>query len=326
MIDPATLVVGEIEEVDLRTVFAHEAHTFSPWLARPENLNRLGTALGIGLEPVSTETSTGIFRIDLVARDTADDSLVVVENQFSRSDHDHLGKALTYLAAKHQEDAKTVVWIAESFADEHRAVLDWLNDTTGDRARFYAVIPKLLRIGGSATGLRFDVVVAPNAVKKASNGIKFTVSNYIKETRSKYWPLFFDALTERSGQALPTRHGGGLGHMYVFPDDRCRDAIPRIGPMPYLNLSEEGDDFARIGFSVREDRYPDHATRIKRVRELAETAMAANGIDPDEPVDMSSVEAMRLTADTHVAATVCWLEATQAVYGDPSEDSAANGA
>src|SRR6056297_455551 len=156
------LVVHEVTEADLKSVFLGEASGFTPWLARQDNLDRLGRALGLSLEAVGTEQSTGTFRIDLVARNMDDDGLVIIENQFSRSDHDHLGKALTYLATTSETGAKTVIWLAERFADEHRAVLEWLNDNTPEEIGFWGVVPKVLRIADGPPGLRFDVEVRPN--------------------------------------------------------------------------------------------------------------------------------------------------------------------
>jgi 3-phosphoglycerate kinase len=122
---PPEIVIHEIEEIDLRSVFVTEHRTFTPWLGRPENLARLARSLGIEIELEAIEANSGTFRADILARNLADGTIVVIENQFGRSDHDHFGKAMTYLAAHH---AKTVVWIAEAFAGEHRAALTWLND------------------------------------------------------------------------------------------------------------------------------------------------------------------------------------------------------
>lgn len=155
------IVIHEIEEIDLRSVFVREDRTFTPWLSQPENLARLARPLGVEIELAAIEVNSGTFRTDILARNSADGTTVVIENQFGRSDHDHFGKVMTYLAA---HDAKTVVWIAEAFADEHRAALTWLNDNTPEDVGFYAVVPRLMRIAGSPPGLRIEVVIAPNTL------------------------------------------------------------------------------------------------------------------------------------------------------------------
>jgi hypothetical protein len=92
-------VVHEIEELDLRSVFPREDRTFTPWLSQPENFARLARALNLEIEFEAMEVNSGLFRADILPRSLADGSLIVIENQFGRSDHDHFGKAMTYLAA-----------------------------------------------------------------------------------------------------------------------------------------------------------------------------------------------------------------------------------
>ena len=135
MSNTPTVSVHEIEDLPLRSLFAREDREFTPWLAEPANLARLSRTLGFEMELTATEASTGSFRTDVLATRSQDGVAVVIENQFGRSDHDHFGKSLTYLAA-HQ--ASVVVWIAESFADEHRASLTWLNEHTEDEFEFWA--------------------------------------------------------------------------------------------------------------------------------------------------------------------------------------------
>ena len=73
----------------------------------------------------------GSFSADILCRrldgGSDEESWVVIENQYGRTNHDHLGKLLTYAAGL---KARTVVWIAEEFRDEHRAALDLLNAST----------------------------------------------------------------------------------------------------------------------------------------------------------------------------------------------------
>ena len=155
--------ISTLESVDLRTVWANEAEHFTPWLAQPENLARLGEALGLTLEPHGTEQAVGGFSADILCRrldgGSDDESWVVIENQFGRTDHDHLGKLLTYTAGL---NARTVVWIAEEFRDEHRAVLDLLNASTTREYAYFGVEIELLKIDGSRPAPRFNIVVQPN--------------------------------------------------------------------------------------------------------------------------------------------------------------------
>src|SRR5215510_10358546 len=107
--------LGKFEAVEPRDMWANEAFDFTPWLAQPENIASLSEALGIELEVESTEVSVGPYSADILARDTATDTYVVVENQLGKTDHDHLGKALTYAATL---GAKAIVWIATTFTPQ----------------------------------------------------------------------------------------------------------------------------------------------------------------------------------------------------------------
>lgn len=192
---PPEIVIHEIEEVDLRSVFMTEHRAFTPWLGRPENLARLARSLGIEIELEAIEANSGTFRTDILARNLADGTMVVIENQFGRSDHDHFGKAMTYLAG---HAAKTVVWIAEAFADELRAALTWLNDNTPEDVGFYGVIPRVMRIAGSPPGLRIEVVIGPNTFVKKKKQEERVVDTQIAEIRETFWKLFGAALATDS--------------------------------------------------------------------------------------------------------------------------------
>ncbi|MGH3187552.1 MAG: hypothetical protein ACRDPY_10725 [Streptosporangiaceae bacterium] len=154
---------GRLERVNVRDGFKDEAQDFTPWLAR--NLDRLGEQLGLALELRETEHPVGRYALDILANDVTG-RLVVVENQLGQSDHDHLGKLLTYAAGT---DCRVVIWIATSFSAEHIAAFEWLNRTTTAEVGFYAVQVELLRIGDSALAPYFQPLVRPNEVAKAAN-------------------------------------------------------------------------------------------------------------------------------------------------------------
>ena len=73
------IVIHEIEEIDLRSVFVREDRTFTPWLSEPENLARLARSLGIEIELAATEVNSGTFRTDILATNLADGTTVVIE-------------------------------------------------------------------------------------------------------------------------------------------------------------------------------------------------------------------------------------------------------
>lgn len=119
--------LGRLKRVSIREIWKNEASDFTPWLAEPENISLLGDTIGMELEVESVETGVGRFFADILCRETSSDRFVVIENQIEHTDHDHLGKTITYAAGL---GATAVVWIARRFHDEHRAALDWLNEVT----------------------------------------------------------------------------------------------------------------------------------------------------------------------------------------------------
>ncbi len=159
----AAIELSRLEPVDLRRVWQSEPGEFTPWLAKSENIALLGETLGLELDVESTEAGVGPFRADLVCRDTGDGSpdgsLVLIENQLERTDHNHLGQLLTYAAGL---DAVTVVWIARTFSDEHRAALDWLNEKTGQGVNFFGLEIELWKIANSPVAPKFNIVAKPN--------------------------------------------------------------------------------------------------------------------------------------------------------------------
>ena len=74
--------LGRLEPVELRDIWTSESAEFTPWLARPENLSVLGETLGTDLELEAQERAVGPFRADILCKDIATDSWVLVENQW----------------------------------------------------------------------------------------------------------------------------------------------------------------------------------------------------------------------------------------------------
>lgn len=181
--------LGKIEKLDLRDIWANEASDFTPWLAKEENIKLLGDTIGIELEVESQEKSVGAFRADILARDMNNSNhYVLIENQLEPTNHNHLGQIITYAAGL---DACSIIWIAKSFTEEHRAALDWLNRITDENINFFGIEIEVIRIGESIPAPQFNVVAKPNDWSKTvrANANSGTISD-TKIKQQEYWTAF----------------------------------------------------------------------------------------------------------------------------------------
>ena len=117
-------MIGKLQRVPLREVWPHEALDFTKWLEN--NIDVLNDAIDRSLSSPESEQSAGDFSVDLVAKDESG-NLVIIENQLEKSDHDHLGKLITYLTAI---GAKTAIWIVADPRPEHVGAISWLNESS----------------------------------------------------------------------------------------------------------------------------------------------------------------------------------------------------
>ena len=168
---------GSLQPVELRVAWPNEAQDFTPWLAEKENLDLLGEVLGMELELEGEEINVGSFRADILCKNE-DDAWVLIENQLSETNHDHLGKILTYSAGL---NAQTVIWIAEKFREEHRVALDRQNEITDDRFQYFGIEIKVWKIGDSVPALEFDIVSKPN------DWIPSISSRHLHDWKTQFW-------------------------------------------------------------------------------------------------------------------------------------------
>ena len=187
--------LGNIKKLAIRNEWKKETD-FSQWLAEEENLNALATELGLednGLELEDIEFQVGPYRADIVARETSSERYVIIENQYGKTDHNHLGQLLTYSSSL---NAGTIVWIAENFTEEHKKTLDWLNDNTTDELSFFGIKAELWRIDNSLPAIRFNVICSPNTIVKQ---IKATAKNLTetKQRQLEFWKLVRNTLIDK---------------------------------------------------------------------------------------------------------------------------------
>ena len=185
--------ISEIQEHDLRSVWQNEERDFTRWLT--ENIELLGSALGIEIEDARAEESVRDFSSDIVAREMNTGETIVIENQYYKTDHDHLGKLLTYSSGK---NAGFSMWLAEEFRPEHRSVLEWLNESGPKDAKFFAIKPRVVSIEDSERrGFEFEIVVEPNEWERELGG-----GESLTETEQSY-KNFFGELVEAYSEQRP---------------------------------------------------------------------------------------------------------------------------
>lgn len=183
--------LGKMERVALRDVWPNEATDFTKWLAKEENLAMLGEATGIDLELVETESPVGSFSADIYAKESGTGRRAIVENQLEDTNHDHLGKIITYAAGK---DAQIVIWIVAHARDEHRQAIEWLNQHTDSDCGFFLLEIELWSIGGSAPAPRFNVVERPNDWAKAAK--ESASLSDTQRLRIRYWSMYHEMAEE----------------------------------------------------------------------------------------------------------------------------------
>ena len=192
--------LGRLERVELRDVWQHEAYNFTPWLADAGNLAILSKELGLDLELVGQEVAVGPYAADIVCKDSFDGTHVLIENQLEKTDHSHLGQILTYASAL---EARTVVWIASRFTDEHRAAIDWLNEITHDEWQFFGLEIELWRIGNSAPAPKFNIICRPNDWSRAvrDEAAKAETATPTQAIQLKFWSAFRDYMVAKGLRA-----------------------------------------------------------------------------------------------------------------------------
>jgi hypothetical protein len=149
-----------------------------------------------------------------------DGSGVVIENQFGDSNHDHLGKIITYRTAF---DAKVAIWIVEKAKEEHVEAVNWLNETDNG-CDFYLLELQLIRIGDSPLGPLFTIKSAPSKEAREKGELKRQETRR-HEMRYKFWTELLKVF--KADKTMPAFKrfdklaiaiGGGDTHRYSLDD------------------------------------------------------------------------------------------------------------
>lgn len=187
--------IGKLKEVELRNLWKHEQYNFSEWLSQNENIELLNDILGLTLTDISKEVYVGSYRCDLVAVDESSGIKVIIENQLESSNHEHLGKIITYASGL---DAQVVVWIVKNAKEEHRSAIEWLNNNTNSDINFFLIELHAYKIGDSLPAPYFEIIEKPNDFIKNNkvNGNKNEL-NKSQSERLIFWNRFNEILIDK---------------------------------------------------------------------------------------------------------------------------------
>lgn len=178
------MAIGKLKEVKLRELWSHEQYGFSNWLSKDENIEELNEILRLSLTDIETEKSVGSFRCDILGKDEITGKVVLIENQLEPTNHDHLGKIITYGSAL---NASVIVWIVERARQEHRSAIAWLNNHTDGEIAFFLIEVHAYRIGNSDPAPMFTIIEQPNDFVANVKASEKSGINESQTQRLEFW-------------------------------------------------------------------------------------------------------------------------------------------
>ena len=218
--------LGKLKEINIREVWQHEQYDFSKWLSLPDNIQELGDTIGLSLTDIETEKFVGNYRCDIICKDEITGKNVLIENQLEPSNHDHLGKIITYASGL---DAAVVIWIVQEAREEHASAIEWLNKHTNDDLAFFLIEIHAFTIGDSKPAPQFRIIEQPNEFAKMVKEVsKNTDLNESQTYRLEFWNMFNTIIEER-GKPF-NKHKPSTDHWYTVAigSSKCHISIDLV--------------------------------------------------------------------------------------------------
>lgn len=283
------MALSKLKKVDLRLEWKHEASDFTNWLAAEENLQLLSEEIGIDISLIQTEANVGKFAVDILAEEENTGRKIVIENQLETTNHDHLGKIITYASGF---DAEIIIWIVKDVRDEHKQAVDWLNEHTDDQINIFAIRMELWQIGESPYAPKFHIVSKPNDWAKAIK--KSTSQSDLSDRRLmqlEFWTQFKEyastkQTTLRLRKAYPQHWydisiGNSKSHIALIVDAdneqiRCELYIPDTKPLFHALLSSKDSIEAKLS-KYKLDWMELEGKKASRVRAIHGISVENNG-------------------------------------------------
>ena len=218
--------LGKLKEIDIRKVWSHEQYGFSKWLASDENIKELGEVLNLSLTDVETEKFVGSYRCDILCKDELTGKSVLIENQLEPTNHDHLGKIITYASGL---DASVVVWVVANAREEHASAIEWLNKHTTSDVDFFLIEIHAYTIGDSEPAPQFKIIEQPNDFAKSVKALAGSSDlNESQMRRLEFWNLLNEKLDEK-GKPF-NKHKASTDHWYTVAvgSSQCHISIDLV--------------------------------------------------------------------------------------------------
>jgi hypothetical protein len=294
-------MISKITRLPLREVWKKEARDFTTWLL--ENTDVISDLIDITLQDPKREQAAGDFNVDLVAEDD-DGQLVVVENQLEKSNHDHLGKIVTYVASL---GAKSAVWIVSDPRPEHIKAITWLNESR--LANFYLLKIEAIKIDESEPAPLLTLITGPSEETREVGDTKKDLADRY-EIRRHFWDTLLKRAKEKTRlhQAIsPGRYSfiwtgagtAGLGFRYSITqhegevglyinrateqENRAildelkvhQTEIEQAFGGPLMWYQQEGVRHCRIAYVVKDGGYRDSEEKWPAIQDAMINAMIA---------------------------------------------------
>lgn len=272
--------LSRLKKVDLRAYWTHEARDFTIWLSNQDNLDLLGDEIGIEISLVETEASVGRFNVDILAEESNTGRKIIIENQLEKTDHDHLGKIITYASGL---EANIIIWIVKEALEEHQQALSWLNENTDSDLSFFLIQIELWQIDDSNCAPQINVIQKPNDwYKEVKNTIEKAKLTETKKLQLDFWSTLRDYAEEiNSGISFRKPHpqqwynvsfGSSDAHISLTINTQkdeitCEIYIPDSKETYYTFLENKEDIEDNLGYNLEWFELPDKkASRIKLVK------------------------------------------------------------
>lgn len=287
----------ELEAQDVREYWKHEAHNFTPWLAEQihaEDASHIEDVLGLDLDVIEIEKSVGKYNVDILAEVVDDGRQVIIENQLSNSDHDHLGKCIAYASGV---DADIIVWLSPQFNDEHKDAFNWLNKNSREGVDLFAIRLEVWKIADSPPAVRLNPVEDPSEWKEKAKRSEGEISE-TKKRQEEYWTQFRDLISERD-TPLRTRKPKPQ-HWYNNP-------IGRSGfKLQYTANTVEDNLYCQL--IIKDD--PEVYQRLEQQKETIENEVGAKLLwsPPEESRENSNRAKISLRRSGDLAKRGAWDE------------------